>query len=70
MCAKEYERRQEMATAALSYKCVEVAYMRIVYCKHSSSSRDLKELQGTLQMVPQGKKPLDGYMFRLFSVSP
>ncbi|TYI38858.1 hypothetical protein ES332_A02G058100v1 [Gossypium tomentosum] len=57
MCAKEYERRQEMATAALSYKCVEVAYMRIVYCKHSASSRDLKELQGTVQMVPQGESP-------------
>ncbi|KAK9003258.1 hypothetical protein V6N11_060822 [Hibiscus sabdariffa] len=57
MCAQEYEKCQEMAAAALAYKCVEVAYMRVVYCKHFSSSRDLKELQATLQMVPQGESP-------------
>ncbi|GMJ02056.1 hypothetical protein HRI_003874800 [Hibiscus trionum] len=57
MCAQEYEKCQEMAAAALAYKCVEVAYMRVVNCKHSSSSRDLKELQATLQMVPQGESP-------------
>lgn len=60
MCAQEYERRREMAAAALAYKCMEVAYMRVVYCKHSTNSRDRNELQATLQMVPQGKKLSDG----------
>ncbi|XP_022760529.1 uncharacterized protein LOC111306833 [Durio zibethinus] len=57
MCAQEYERRQEMAAAALAYKCMEVAYMRVVYCKHSTSSRDRNELQATLQTVPKGESP-------------
>ncbi|XP_022721726.1 uncharacterized protein LOC111279098 isoform X2 [Durio zibethinus] len=57
MCAQEYERRQEMAAAALAYKCMEVAYMRVVYCKHSTNSRERNELQATLQMVPQGESP-------------
>ncbi|XP_012455485.2 cysteine-tryptophan domain-containing zinc finger protein 7 [Gossypium raimondii] len=57
MCALEYERRREMAATALAYKCMEVAYMRIVYCKQSTSSRDRNELQATLQMVPQGESP-------------
>ncbi|CAL0334939.1 unnamed protein product [Lupinus luteus] len=54
-CAHEYERHQEMAAAALSYKCMEVAYMRVVYCKHSSTNMDRHELQTTLQMVSQGE---------------
>ncbi|XVF66250.1 hypothetical protein PTKIN_Ptkin10aG0020300 [Pterospermum kingtungense] len=57
MCAQEYERRREMAAAALAYKCMEVAYMRVVYCKHSTSSRDRNELQATLQIVPRGESP-------------
>ncbi|XP_059435060.1 cysteine-tryptophan domain-containing zinc finger protein 7-like isoform X2 [Corylus avellana] len=57
LCALEYETRQEMAAAALAYKCLEVAYMRVVYCKHSSMSRDRHELQATLQVVPQGESP-------------
>ncbi|KAL5785243.1 hypothetical protein ACOSQ2_007635 [Xanthoceras sorbifolium] len=56
-CAHEYERRQEMAVAALAYKCMEVAYMRVVYCKHSSTSRDRNVLQATLNMAPQGESP-------------
>ncbi|KAJ7980245.1 CW-type zinc-finger protein [Quillaja saponaria] len=56
-CAQEYERCQEMAAAALAYKCMEVAYMRIVYCKHPSTNRERHELQSTLQMVPQGESP-------------
>lgn len=55
-CAHEYESRQEMAAAALAYKCMEVAYMRVVYCKHSSTNRDRCELQSTLQVVSQGNK--------------
>ena len=53
-CAQEYERHNEIAAAALAYKCMEVAYMRVVYSKHSSINRDRNELQSTLQMVPQG----------------
>ncbi|KAE9594249.1 putative transcription factor & chromatin remodeling CW-Zn family [Lupinus albus] len=56
-CAHEYERCQEMAVATLAYKCMEVAYMRVVYCKHSSANRDWHELQSSLQMVSQGESP-------------
>lgn len=56
-CAHEYERRQEMAAAALAYKCMEVACMRVVYCKHSSINRDRHELQATLQIAPKGASP-------------
>ncbi|KAI9128998.1 hypothetical protein K1719_000481 [Acacia pycnantha] len=56
-CAHEYQRHQEMATAALAYKCMEVACMRLVYCKHSSANRMLHELQSTLNSVPQGESP-------------
>nr|KYP50137.1 hypothetical protein KK1_028121 [Cajanus cajan] len=56
-CASEYETRQEMAAAALAYKCMEVAYMRLVYCKNSSTNRDRHELQSALQMVSQGESP-------------
>ncbi|XP_031274415.1 uncharacterized protein LOC116132874 [Pistacia vera] len=56
-CAHEYERCQEMAAAALAYKCIEVAYMRVVYCKHSSASRDGNELQTTLHIASQGESP-------------
>lgn len=53
-CAHEYERHQEMPAAALAYKCMEVAYMRVVYCKNSGANRDRHELLSTLQVVPQG----------------
>ena len=43
-----------MAAAALAYKCLEVAYMRVVYWKHSSINRDRHELQATLQIASQG----------------
>ncbi|XP_065863608.1 cysteine-tryptophan domain-containing zinc finger protein 7-like isoform X2 [Euphorbia lathyris] len=55
--AVEYERRCEMATAALAYKCLEVAHWRIVYCKNSSLSRDRNELQACLQTFSQGESP-------------
>ncbi|KAL4290579.1 hypothetical protein GQ457_14G014430 [Hibiscus cannabinus] len=57
MCAQEFEKSGEMAAAALAYKCMEVAYMRVVYCKNSTSCRDRNELQAALQMVPQGESP-------------
>ncbi|GKV31534.1 hypothetical protein SLEP1_g40216 [Rubroshorea leprosula] len=56
-CGQEYEKHKEMAAAALAYKCMEVAYMRIVFCKHSTSNQDRNELQATVSMVPQGESP-------------
>ncbi|XP_057964806.1 cysteine-tryptophan domain-containing zinc finger protein 7 [Malania oleifera] len=56
-CAREYERFKDMAAAALAYKCMEVAYMRVIYSSHSSASRDQNELQMALQMVPPGESP-------------
>ncbi|KAJ4845167.1 hypothetical protein Tsubulata_018453 [Turnera subulata] len=56
-CAIEYESRREMAATALVYKCVEVAYWRLVYCKTSASIRDQGELQASLQMSTQGESP-------------
>lgn len=55
-CAHGYESRQERAAAALAYKCMQVAYMRVVLCKHSTANRDRHELQSTLQMVSQGNR--------------
>jgi hypothetical protein len=43
-----------MAAAALAYKCMEVAYMRIVYLSNTSASRDYHELQSALQMGRPG----------------
>ncbi|XP_074278957.1 cysteine-tryptophan domain-containing zinc finger protein 3 [Silene latifolia] len=56
-CAHEYEKSKDMATAALAYKCMEVAYLRVVYSSHSIASRDRSELQTVLQMVPPGESP-------------
>ncbi|PSS18209.1 MORC family CW-type zinc finger protein [Actinidia chinensis var. chinensis] len=56
-CAQEYEKHKEMAAAALAYKCMEVAYMRVVYYKNSSTNRDRHDLQASLQLVPQGESP-------------
>ncbi|KAK4265710.1 hypothetical protein QN277_026727 [Acacia crassicarpa] len=56
-CAREYERHHEIAAASLAYKCMEVAYMRVVYSKHYSINRDQNELQSTLQMALQGESP-------------
>ncbi|KAK9288449.1 hypothetical protein L1049_016906 [Liquidambar formosana] len=56
-CAHEYESHRDMAAAALAYKCIEVAYMRIVYYKHFTTNRDRHELQATLQTVLQGESP-------------
>ncbi|XP_047335230.1 cysteine-tryptophan domain-containing zinc finger protein 7-like isoform X2 [Impatiens glandulifera] len=55
-CAHEYEKSKDMAAAALAYKCMEVAYMRVVYMSHSSASRARQELQTTLHIVP-GESP-------------
>ncbi|CAI9785624.1 unnamed protein product [Fraxinus pennsylvanica] len=56
-CAHEYEKSKDMATAALAYKCMEVAYMRVVYCSHNGASRVRNELQSALQIVFPGESP-------------
>lgn len=53
-CAYECEKSHELAAAALAYKCVEVAYLRVVYCKSSTTCRVWQDLQSSLQLVPQG----------------
>ncbi|OVA04331.1 zinc finger protein [Macleaya cordata] len=55
--AREYERFKKMAAAALAYKCMEVAYMKVIYSKNSTVSKDRHELQTALQMVPPGESP-------------
>lgn len=56
-CAHEYERSKDMATAALAYKCMEVAYMRVIYSSHSNANRYRNELQAALQIFPPGESP-------------
>ncbi|KAE8672246.1 cullin-1-like [Hibiscus syriacus] len=53
-CAHEYERLKDMASASLAYKCMEVAYMRVIYSSHTNANRDRREFQIALQMVPPG----------------
>lgn len=55
-CAHEYEKSKDMAAAALAYKLVEVAYMRVIYSSHGNASRDRNELQAALQIIPTGTK--------------
>ncbi|KAK9166540.1 hypothetical protein Scep_001731 [Stephania cephalantha] len=52
--AHEYERCKELASAALAYKCMEMAYMRVIYAKHMSANRDRNELQSAFLMLPLG----------------
>lgn len=61
-CAHEYEKRKDMAAVALAYKCMEIAYMRVVYSSHVSANRDRNELQSSLQVVPPGI-----YIYIIFS---
>ncbi|XP_051127848.1 cysteine-tryptophan domain-containing zinc finger protein 3-like isoform X2 [Andrographis paniculata] len=56
-CASEYEKGCEMAAATLAYKCVEIAYMRVVYCKSSTTNRVWRDLQSNLLTLPQGDSP-------------
>ncbi|KAK9146875.1 hypothetical protein Sjap_006778 [Stephania japonica] len=55
--ACEYERCKEMAAAALAYKCMEAAYMKVIYSKQSCLSSDRHELQTALEMAPPGESP-------------
>ncbi|CAM8987832.1 unnamed protein product [Rhodiola kirilowii] len=56
-CAHEFEKAHDMTSAALAYKCTEVAYMRVIYSSHSNANRDRHELQTALQMAPPGESP-------------
>ncbi|CAN1187228.1 Cysteine-tryptophan domain-containing zinc finger protein 7 [Linum perenne] len=56
-CAFEYERRHKMAAAALAYKSMEVACLRMVYCRSSSLSTDLNELHESLETTIEGESP-------------
>ncbi|XP_051142127.1 cysteine-tryptophan domain-containing zinc finger protein 3-like isoform X2 [Andrographis paniculata] len=56
-CAREFERSKDMAAAALAYKCMEVAYMRVVYSSHAVASKDRHHLNRALQSVPSGESP-------------
>ncbi|KAF5732684.1 hypothetical protein HS088_TW17G00214 [Tripterygium wilfordii] len=49
-CAHEYEKCKDMANAALAYKCMEVAYFRVIYSKHTSANKVRRELQTALQI--------------------
>uniref|UniRef100_A0A1J3CV31 CWZF3/5/7 THD domain-containing protein n=1 Tax=Noccaea caerulescens TaxID=107243 RepID=A0A1J3CV31_NOCCA len=56
-CAHEYEKSKDMGAAALAYKCMEVAYLRITYSSHGSIIRHRNELQAALQVVPSVESP-------------
>lgn len=55
--AQEYERCKEMAFAALAYKCLEAACMRVVFFRHWGVDKDRHELQAALNMAPPGESP-------------
>ncbi|XP_057866424.2 cysteine-tryptophan domain-containing zinc finger protein 7 [Cryptomeria japonica] len=56
-CAHTYERNKEMAAAALAYKCMGVAHMRVVHSKNLFISRDQHDLQMAFQSAPSGDSP-------------
>ncbi|CAL4907823.1 unnamed protein product [Urochloa decumbens] len=56
-CASEFERLKKMANAALAYKCVEVAYMKAAFFKHTGAIKDRHALQATSLMVPPAESP-------------
>ncbi|KAK4351688.1 hypothetical protein RND71_031001 [Anisodus tanguticus] len=56
-CGHEYEKLKDMAAAALAYKCMEVAYMRVIYSSQSDANRYRNELQTALQIFPPGESP-------------
>ncbi|CAN4093108.1 unnamed protein product [Withania somnifera] len=55
--AHEYERLKDMAAVSLAYKCMEVAYMRVIYSSHFNANRYTNELQTALQIFPPGESP-------------
>ncbi|KAK4357280.1 hypothetical protein RND71_022890 [Anisodus tanguticus] len=55
--AHEYERLKDMTAVSLAYKCMEVAYMRVIYSSHFNANRYRNELQTALQIFPPGESP-------------
>ncbi|XP_058075849.1 uncharacterized protein LOC131224358 isoform X2 [Magnolia sinica] len=55
-CAISFESNGETAAAALAYKCVEVAYMRVIFSICSHIRRDSCELQASLHGHPFGQE--------------
>ncbi|KAI3819248.1 hypothetical protein L1987_13073 [Smallanthus sonchifolius] len=53
-CAHEYERTKEMTTTSLAYKCMEVAYMKVICSSIATSCKDVDELQAFLHIGPTG----------------
>ncbi|KAF8051151.1 hypothetical protein N665_1790s0005 [Sinapis alba] len=56
-CAHQYETNKEMYAAALAYKCMEVACMKVVYCRSLGLSGEWGELHKMVQMTSQGESP-------------
>ncbi|XP_074311567.1 cysteine-tryptophan domain-containing zinc finger protein 3-like isoform X2 [Silene latifolia] len=56
-CAHEFEKCDDMASAALAYKCMEVAYMRVVYNNDVAATRELIELQMAVRAAPHVESP-------------
>ncbi|KAI4341700.1 hypothetical protein MLD38_026393 [Melastoma candidum] len=56
-CAHEYEKCKDVASAALAYKCMEVAYMKVVYSSSNTAGRDRVDLQKTFKINPAGESP-------------
>ncbi|PIA44549.1 hypothetical protein AQUCO_01700268v1 [Aquilegia coerulea] len=55
--ADEYEKHNVMAAAVLAYKCMEVAYMKILYSIDMRISQDQHELRMGLPDTPRGESP-------------
>lgn len=53
-CAHEYERTNEMPTAALAYKCMEVAHMKVIFSSHATNCKVVNELRTSLPIGPTG----------------
>ncbi|KAL9272536.1 Cysteine-tryptophan domain-containing zinc finger protein 7-like protein [Drosera capensis] len=53
--AREFESNNDMALAALAYKCMEVACMRFVYLNDVAASKDKKDLQ--IALAPADDSP-------------
>ncbi|XP_058086440.1 uncharacterized protein LOC131233666 isoform X2 [Magnolia sinica] len=55
-CAISFESTGEIAAAALVYKCMEVAYMRVIFSMSSHIRRDSRKLQASLHGHPFGQE--------------
>ncbi|KAJ8649594.1 hypothetical protein MRB53_002617 [Persea americana] len=58
-CATTFERIGEMAAAALAHKCVEVAYMRVLFSMSSHIQKDEHDIQPSVQHSPLGNQNRD-----------